>query len=97
MAVFPEAMNRTDPRDTTTAIATQDQYIRYMVERIEFAIRNVKKGGADGGEGGTANYAALTNKPRIENVVLTGNKTFSDLGLNALTNLQIEQLLSNAT
>lgn len=36
-----------------------------------------------GGSGGTTNYPDLTNKPQINAVTLTGNKTASDLGLVA--------------
>ena len=46
---------------------------------------------ATGGSGGTSDYTDLTNKPKINNVELSGNKTTSDLGLfsgsyNDLTN-----------
>ena len=46
---------------------------------------------ATGGSGGTSNYTDLSNKPKINNVELSGNKTTSDLGLfsgnyNDLTN-----------
>lgn len=34
-----------------------------------------------GGTGGTTNYNDLSNKPQINNVALSGNKTSSDLGL----------------
>lgn len=34
-----------------------------------------------GGSGGTSNYGDLSNKPKINNVELSGNKTTSDLGL----------------
>ena len=34
-----------------------------------------------GGEGDTTNYNALTNKPKINGVELSGNKTANDLGL----------------
>lgn len=34
-----------------------------------------------GGGGGTDNYNDLTNRPKINNVTLTGNKTTSDLGI----------------
>ena len=34
-----------------------------------------------GGGGGTGDYADLTNKPKINNVTLSGNKTAADLGL----------------
>lgn len=46
---------------------------------------------ATGGSGGTSDYTDLSNKPKINNVELSGNKTTSDLGLfsgnyNDLTN-----------
>lgn len=34
-----------------------------------------------GGGGGTSDYTQLTNKPQVNGVTLTGNKTSSDLGL----------------
>lgn len=37
-----------------------------------------------GGGGGTSDYNDLTNKPSINNVTLSGNKTSSDLGLVAV-------------
>ena len=39
-----------------------------------------KNGG--GSTGGTTNYLDLDNKPKINNVELTGNKTLEDLGIN---------------
>ena len=41
-----------------------------------------------GGSGGTSDYTDLENKPQINNVTLSGNKTTSDLGIsyNDLTN-----------
>lgn len=36
-----------------------------------------------GGGGGTSDYTDLTNKPSINSVTLSGNKTASDLGLSA--------------
>lgn len=36
---------------------------------------------ATGGSGGTSNYNNLTNKPSINSVELSGNKTLSDLGI----------------
>ena len=35
-----------------------------------------------GGSGGSSNYNDLTNKPKINNIELIGNKTTSDLGLD---------------
>lgn len=39
-------------------------------------------------------YNRLRNKPQIEGVELIGNKTFADLHLAALSNTEIERLLS---
>ena len=36
----------------------------------------------EGGSGGTDDYSELTNKPKINNIELEGNKTLSDLGIN---------------
>lgn len=36
-----------------------------------------------GGSGGTKDYSELSNKPKINGVELSGNKTNSDLGINA--------------
>ena len=38
-----------------------------------------------GGGGGTSDYTDLTNKPSINNVTLSGNKTAADLGLGTYT------------
>jgi hypothetical protein len=38
-----------------------------------------------GGSGGTTNYEALNNKPKVNNVELTGNKSLGDLGINIPT------------
>lgn len=38
-----------------------------------------------GGAGGTTNYDNLTNKPKVNGIVLSGNKTSADLGITTLT------------
>lgn len=40
-------------------------------------------GGGGGGGGGTTNYNALNNKPQINGVTLSGNKSLQDLGIAA--------------
>ena len=37
--------------------------------------------GSGGGGGGTTDYTDLTNKPSINSVTLSGNKTTADLGI----------------
>ena len=39
-------------------------------------------------------YELLENKPSVNDVVLIKNKTFDELGLNALSNSELEALLS---
>lgn len=41
----------------------------------------------------TSEYPLLKNKPQIESVELVGNKSFNDLGLSRITNMQIEQII----
>ena len=60
--------------------------------RNEYATQS--GGGGGSGGGGTSDYTELSNKPQIEGITLEGNNTFEDLGLEALTNLQIEALLA---
>lgn len=43
MALFPEMMNKINPEDTKGSIETMERYIRYMVERMEFAQTNETK------------------------------------------------------
>lgn len=45
------------------------------------------------GEAGTKDYSELENRPQIEGVTLDGNKSFADLSLEYLTNLEIEAML----
>lgn len=40
-----------------------------------------------------ANYNELYNKPQIEQVTLEGNKTFAQLGLEAMTVQDIDNML----
>lgn len=50
------------------------------------AIANWQEVGTGGG-GGTSDYTDLSNKPSIENVTLSGNKSASELGLAKTTDL----------
>ena len=44
--------------------------------------------GGGSGEGGTTNYNQLTNKPKINNIELIGNKTLQELNLASLDDIQ---------
>ena len=50
-----------------------------------------------GGGGGTSNYNALTNKPKINNVELNGNKTLNDLGIQPAGNYALESEIPTKT
>lgn len=62
------------------------------------------KDGADGADGaddssasggsGVSNYDDLDNKPKINDVELKGNKTFENLGINTITNIELEEMLN---
>ena len=53
---------------------------------------SLREGGST--PGGTTDYNQLINKPRIEGEVLVGDKTFEELHMNALTNMELERLLN---
>ena len=60
MAVFPESMNKLDPEDTRGSFATIESYIRYMGERMEFAMRNMTKTVSSAGVSSAEMYILLT-------------------------------------
>lgn len=53
----------------------------FPITREEAYLDKIAKNGGGGGGGGVSSYTALTNKPKINNVELTGNKTSAQLGL----------------
>lgn len=44
---------------------------------------------------GTGNYNALTNHPSIEGRELVGDKSFEELGLHTMSNLEIKDLFNS--
>lgn len=52
-----------------------------IVEELE------RQGGGGGGQGGTDDYTELTNKPRINDITLVGNKSLTDLGIASAADL----------
>ena len=50
-----------------------------------------------GGSGGTSDYTDLTNKPKINNVELNGNKTLNDLGIQPAGNYALESEIPTKT
>lgn len=56
-------------------------------QRLEILYQIVDELEAQGGGGGTTDYTDLDNKPKINNVTLSGNKTGSDLGLASTSDI----------
>lgn len=40
LSVFPELMDKIDPKDTESSLRTIESYINYIVERVEFSLTN---------------------------------------------------------
>lgn len=49
MAVFPENMNKLDLEDTKGSLSRIENYIGYMTERMEFAMRNMTRNVSEAG------------------------------------------------
>lgn len=49
-----------------------------------------------GGGGGTSDYTNLTNKPKINGVTLTGNKSLSDIGAADADDVYTKQQVDDA-
>lgn len=60
MAVFPESMDKLNTDDARGSLATIENYIRYMTERVEFAMRNVTRNVSDAGVSSAEMYILLT-------------------------------------
>ena len=50
--------------------------------------------GVEGGTVHSSDYNVLSNRPKIEDVTLEGDKSFEDLGLSSLTNTELEAMLT---
>lgn len=49
--------------------------------------------GVEGGIVHSSDYNRLSNRPKIEGVLLEGDKTFEELNLQSLTNQELEAML----
>jgi hypothetical protein len=79
------AKNSGDSRDSDVTAITHEEMI-------------IEKYLSGGGGGGTTDYTDLENKPKINNVELSGNKSSSDLGLqDVLTSAQLAAVNSGIT
>lgn len=67
------------------------------IEELLLELKQVIEAGGGGG-GGTNNYNLLQNKPQVNGVTLSGNKTGTDLGLvdsdDELTSQQMAALIA---
>lgn len=89
--------NNPQSRDEAILIATIDglPYTGNPQSRMEELLLELKETiEAGGGGGGTTNYNSLTNLPQINGVTLKGDKSFDDLGMQPLTNEQMNALLT---
>lgn len=59
MAVFPEQMERIDANDTAGSLRRIDSYIRYIVERVEFSMRNTTRSVNEAGVSNVTLYQQL--------------------------------------
>ena len=59
-------------------LKVENQYVVQDLTKESVIKVLMLKGEPGGGGGGTANYNELTNKPRINNVVLIGNHSLED-------------------
>ena len=77
----------TDLQNNKQGVLISGENIKTINNESILGSGNIEIGG---GGGGTSNYNALTNKPKINNVELNGNKTSSDLGLQPAGNYALE-------
>lgn len=54
-------------------------------------IQDILNNAGSGGSGGTSDYTDLENKPQINSVTLTGNKSLSDIGAATATDMTAQQ------
>ena len=58
-------------------------WILRSLKSLDARVKDLEDSGGGGGGGGTTDYLDLDNKPQINSVTLTGNKTAAQLGLKA--------------
>ncbi|MEZ7603207.1 hypothetical protein [Streptococcus parasanguinis] len=44
-------------------------------------------------DSGASDYNSLVNQPKINEIKLIGNRSLEELGLNSITNIELEELL----
>lgn len=76
MAVLPESMDKLNTDDTRGSLTIIENYIRYMGERVEFAMRNMTKNVSAAGVSSVETYILLT---ALQNELATLKSTVNDL------------------
>ena len=82
MANLPDPVTRKEQYLSVMAENTA-QYPEEPITREEMYLDYLCKNGTGGGSGGTTNYNDLTNKPSINGVEVSGNKTSADYKISA--------------
>ena len=78
--------------DNIEPISHLEKVITGNVEPISHLEHVIALYGSSGGSG-TNNYNSLTNKPSINGVTLTGNKTLAQLGIIPATNTKLGEVI----
>lgn len=70
----------------------QENNANFSIEdkNLTFSLDSQYQGGGEG----TKDYEKLINKPQINDVTLIGNKSFEELGVNTMTNLEIKNIFN---
>ena len=76
MAVFPESMNKLDVNDVPGSLGRLESYIRYMTERVEFAMRNMTRNVS---EAGVSNVELLLLMQEMAGTVATLSNTVNGM------------------
>lgn len=93
-AVLPESMDKLDVQDPSSSLSIVENYIRYMGERIEFAMRNMTKTVSAAGVSSAEIYVLVT---AMSNSLSALQSTVNGLSGN-VTSLQgqVNSLLDSA-
>lgn len=70
--------------------------IRDQIPIVELEVDEVYEGGGGGTPSQTNDYEKLKNKPSINEVELSGDKSFEELGISPLSNLEIMQIINKS-
>lgn len=78
----------------TATIKNQSEITGVVSQPKTVAVTMAATSISSGSMATTGDYNFLINKPSIEGVTLVGNKTYEELNMNHLTNMEIESMLT---